>query len=508
MNIPINIETLLAGKVVESERIEYKKGWNPDAIMRTVAAFANDFENLGSGYILIGIEEEDGMPKRPVHGFPPEQFDKIQKEMIGYCNLIRPPYFPRLALEEVDGKHVLVIWVTAGSNRPYEVPKNVTARIKDYAYYIRQYSSSVIANAEQTRELLSLTANVPFDDRVNVKASLDDISSLLIRQHLKETGSKLYEESLNRTHEEICLQMNLAEGAAEHLLPKNVGLLMFNDHPEKFFPSTEIHVIEFPDGLAGSTFFEKIFNGPVQQQLRDALQYLKIQLIKSKTVKIKGEAESLSFYNYPFEAIEEALSNAVYHKNYEIREPVEVRILPSSIEIISFGGPDPSIRLDDLNKGRVVRARRYRNRRIGEFLKELHLTEGKGTGIPTIKRVMDSNGSPPAKYDTDGDERRFFITEIPINPNFIVQDVIESGQEKSWVKTKQKLGDRLGDKLGKTEWEILELVFQFEKISIVKIADTLDLSTTAIENNIKKLKDKKILQRIGSPKGGKWEINE
>ena len=208
MNIPINIETLLAGKVVESERIEYKKGWNPTAIMRTVAAFANDFENLGSGYIVVGIEEENGMPKRPVIGFPPKQFDKVQRAMIGYCNLIRPPYFPRLSLEEIDEKHVLLIWVTAGSNRPYEVPKDVTARNKEYRYYIRRFSSTVQANREQKQELLSLTANIPFDDRVNTKANPDDISPVLIQQHLREISSRLYEESLTLPHQDICRQMN------------------------------------------------------------------------------------------------------------------------------------------------------------------------------------------------------------------------------------------------------------------------------------------------------------
>ena len=180
MNIPINIETLLSGKVVESERIEYKKSWNPVSVMRTVSAFANDFENLGSGYIVIGVEEENGIPKRPVYGFSPDRFDKIQKEMIGYCNLIRPPYFPRLSLEEIDNKHVLLIWVTAGSNRPYEVPRDVTARVKDYSYYIRKYSSTIQANNEQKQELISLTANIPFDDRVNSRASVNDIIPYLI----------------------------------------------------------------------------------------------------------------------------------------------------------------------------------------------------------------------------------------------------------------------------------------------------------------------------------------
>ena len=43
MALPISIEKLLSGGVVESSRIEYKEGWNPDAIYRSICAFANDF---------------------------------------------------------------------------------------------------------------------------------------------------------------------------------------------------------------------------------------------------------------------------------------------------------------------------------------------------------------------------------------------------------------------------------------------------------------------------------
>ncbi len=50
------------------------------------------------------------------------------------------------------------------------------------------------------------------------------------------------------------------------------------------------------------------------------------------------------------------------------------------IEIVSHPGPDRSVTLEEL-KNYKVRSRRYRNRRIGEFLKELHLTEGRNTGF-------------------------------------------------------------------------------------------------------------------------------
>jgi len=79
------------------------------------------------------------------------------------------------------------------------------------------------------------------------------------------------------------------------------------------------------------------------------------------------------------------------HRNYELRDPIEVRVLPSSIEIISYSGIDPSLTQSDFEKG-VVRTRRYRNRQIGSFLKELGLTEGKGTGIP-IRNVDELTSS-------------------------------------------------------------------------------------------------------------------
>ncbi len=108
--------------------MEFKKGWNPVPILRTITAFANDFGNEGCGYIIIGVEEENGRAKRPVHGFNTDKFEQVQKELIGYCNLIQPSFFSRLALEAIDDKQVVVIWVPAGSNRPYKVPDDVTAK--------------------------------------------------------------------------------------------------------------------------------------------------------------------------------------------------------------------------------------------------------------------------------------------------------------------------------------------------------------------------------------------
>ena len=75
--IPLKIETLLEGRVVEHDRVEYKTGWNPNEIIRSICAFANDFDNTNGGYIVIGVEEKDGIPVFPLIGVPKEELDTI-----------------------------------------------------------------------------------------------------------------------------------------------------------------------------------------------------------------------------------------------------------------------------------------------------------------------------------------------------------------------------------------------------------------------------------------------
>ena len=82
MALPINIEDLLNKRKVESNRIEFKAGWNPDKIYHTVCAFATDLENIGGGYILVGVEKENGVAKRPVKGLNEKEIDDILRDCL------------------------------------------------------------------------------------------------------------------------------------------------------------------------------------------------------------------------------------------------------------------------------------------------------------------------------------------------------------------------------------------------------------------------------------------
>lgn len=414
--LPLNLLDLLRQRTVEGERIEYKAGWNPDAVVRTLCAFANDFENLGGGYIVLGQDCVDGQPIFPPVGLNDRQLDPIQRELLGYCNLIQPTYFPILSVEQYEGKNLIVLWAPGGLNRPYKAPRAVTARTKEYHYYIRRFSSTVEvkSNSEDEQELLRLTATVPFDDRQCRRADVDDLRPGLLQAYLKEVRSELHKVASKLPLVELGRQMNLVDGADEFVKPRNVGLLFFHDEPRKFIPGAQIDVVIFPAGPGGDVLIEKEFHGPLHEQVRDALRYIESSVIREKVIKHPDRAKATRFFNYPLSAIEEAVVNAVYHRSYEQREPVEVRINPEGIDVISYPGPDASIRIEALNSDKIM-ARRYRNRRIGEFLKELDLTEGRCTGIPKIRAAMKKNGSPPPRFSTD-EGRTYFAVELPVHP--------------------------------------------------------------------------------------------
>ena len=229
--------------------------------------------------------------------------------------------------------------------------------------------------------------------------------------------------------------LRIADGPSEYYKPLNVGLLFFNDSPDNFFPYSQIEIVNIPDPTEQG-MEERAFKGPIDDQLRNALNYIKNNVIAEKIFKVNGKAEAIRVKSYSYEAIEEFLSNAIYHKSYQIHEPVTVRIEADKIEITSAPGPDRSITNEDIRRYQM-RTRRYRNRRIGDFLKELHLVEGRNTGIPTALKAIKENGSPLPIFLTD-DDRTFFSVIIPIHEAFIEHKFIANNNDFSFKSSSKR----------------------------------------------------------------------
>ena len=506
MAIPTNIHTLLSGSVVEWARIEFKTTWDPEASLKTITAFANDLDNWGGGYVVLGVKEENGIPIKSYEGVPLNKVDTWQKDIFEKCKLIRPGYTPIIGVDELDGKTFIIIWCPGGDSRPYSSPKTMARNDKERCYYIRKGSVTVIPNDDEMKDLFALANKIPFDDRVNHVAELTDINFTLVKAYLKETGSALYRTADEIPFEELCADMHLISDLPEYAKPKNVALMFFNPEPEKFFPCAQIDVVQFPEGEGGDRIIEQIFTGPLHEQLRAALRYINNTIITEQVVKVPGRAEADRFFNYPYAAIEEALSNAVYHKAYDQREPIEVRVEKDMIEIISHPGPDRSVTLEGLRTFKV-RSRRYRNRRIGEFLKGLHLTEGRNTGFKKILDALAQNGSPLPEFETD-EAHDYFITRLFVREDFysyenVAENVVENVAD-IFTPSSRRFLENYSKTRRRTAELLLKAIASDSNITIAEMAAEACTTTRTVQRYLQEFQNAGILLRDGSDAAGKW----
>ena len=318
--------------------------------------------------------------------------------------------------------------------------------------------------------------------------------------------------------------MELYTGPKENRLLRNVTAMMFCENPNKFFPYTQIDVVTFPNGKMKdpNNFTEVTFKGSVPQMIKQTMDYIKSNVLKEHVRKVSGRQEAERFWNYPYDAIEEAVVNSVYHRDFLQHEPIEITIEPSGISILNCPGPDRSISKEDIAKGDMLKSRRYRNRRLGDFLKELDLTEGRSTGVPTIQAKLAENGSPRAIFETTDDRLTFLVT-IPIHEGCSDSSETKSESSGTSLSSSEESIETVGfssekstgssektsnssEKTSNSSEKILELIKQDPKISAAGIAMEIGISSRGVEKQIKKLREAGIIKRNGADKGGYWEI--
>ena len=278
--IPLKLETLLKGRVVEQDRVEYKRGWNPTDTIHTICAFANDFPNVNGGYIVIGIESKNGIPILPPYGIPKEQLDKIQQEIFQYCNMIEPRYVPKMEVIDYKDSDTFILYLrcSAGDGGPYQAPVEVYSGKKDgkkadrtMRYWIRGGSVTASAQQDEISELYDKFNAIPYDDRVNRKATVNDISRAYLEDFLRESKSSLVNQLKTDSIDDLLVSLEVANETDTDLAIRNIGVLMFGDRPHKLIPGAQIDLVRFhsPDAEGSDDFTEKTFTGPIYKQIRD-----------------------------------------------------------------------------------------------------------------------------------------------------------------------------------------------------------------------------------------------
>lgn len=165
------------------------------------------------------------------------------------------------------------------------------------------------------------------------------------------------------------------------------------------------------------------------------------------------------------------------------------------IEIVSFPGPDRSVTQEGLKRYKVTN-RRYRNRRIGDILKELHLTEGRNTGFGKILRALEVNGSPKPEFETD-DDHSYFISRIFVHETFLKDEESGSNQKGAKKELKKELKKGAENKL-----EILEKIEENPEITQVKLMEEFSISRKQIQRILDDLREEGLVERQGPKRGG------
>ena len=446
--LPFNLDDLLHCRGWESERVEFKASWDPKTtgpqVLRTICAFANDYHNLNGGCVVIGVEERDGRAVHPPRGLSAEGMAEAQKWIRGNCNRLVPPYPPILSPETVSGRLILVVWAPGSDMRPHRAPAR---RGRDLRYWVRLGAETVDAEqrSDLLRGLIEQTARVPWDDRRAANADVDDLREVRVREYLRDVDSGLRNESRER---EIYRRLRITTKVNDHEVPRNVGLLFFARDPVRWFRGAKIEVVQFTADRAGDVQEERVFKGGLADQLQDCLTYLE-NLSTYHLRKQPDRARVKGWVSYPLPALRETLVNALYHRSYDVDqpEPTKVYLYPSRVEVISYPGPVAGIEPHHLLPGAKVRAVPARNRRIGQFLKELGIAEGRLSGLPKVFQAMKANGSPAPEYEFD-DERTLFQATLPAHPEYAALSALRDAAHL------RALGD-LGEALSRIEtaWE-------------------------------------------------------
>ena len=192
------------------------------------------------------------------------------------------------------------------------------------------------------------------------------------------------------------------------------------------------------------------------------------------------------------QALREALVNLIIHTDYFSRANPRIRVFSDRFEFFNPGSLPKKIEYileEDFSLPR--------NPIIAKIFRFVRLAESIGSGFHKMIEGWEQHyGLKPV---IEGDFDYYKIT-FPV--------VTEKVPKKLGIKLGDKLGDKLGEKLGENEVKIIELMKENKYITTKELSGHIKISTTAVDNNISKLKKKGVLKRISSPKGGHWEVIE
>ncbi len=419
----------------ESEQVEWKEGVaDPKDVVATAVAFANDYSNLGGGYIVCGareVKDEFGFAKVEMVGLTASKLKEIENTVLNLCNKFVDPAIVPLTDEiptESPDKRVLVFIVPASPHA------HVFKTGEKDIHFVRIGRSTREAHNGVLRELLvKKKALEPWDRRINSNAGIEDIDLVVFRDALNDMRilepNRSLEDYLADTSRlsEFVPPMTGKLGLNLPSKPRNFALLMFGKDNTRFFQGAPSIFSIYPGkDRSEATAERKVITGPIAIQAKKLIELLNAQATTAfdKTSDVPNQQK------YPLRALQEAVVNALVHRDYESDQPVRVTVFSDRIEFNSPGGLPRAILPDAFKAGKASPF--WRNQSLAYFFNKLQLAQAEGQGIPTIIRTMEKEGCPAPVFDLTPES---VVCILPAHPRH------ESLRELASIESKVILGD-------------------------------------------------------------------
>ena len=382
MSLPININDLLQGKPVEWERLEFKAGWNPEDVLHTICAFANDLPNHRQpGYLLVGVKDNGLLSGLVVT-------DELLKNLGGIRSdgNVLPQPMMNIAKFSLENGEIAVVEVFPSDLPPVRYRGRV---------HIRVGPRKAIANEQEERVLSERRVAMAhsFDARSCTEATLDEVALGQFDAYRREV---IDPETIAANHRSIEQQLaSLRLYDPERSCPTHAGILLFGKNPRFFMPGAYVQYLKLPSTeLIDIPEDQAEISGDLNSMLRELEGRLKL-LIRTTMRSISALEEKL-LPDYPEWALRELLMNAVMHRNYDSNTPIRFYVFSDHIEIQSPGGL-----YGEATPENFPTRNSYRNPVIAEAMKSLGFVNRFGYGVQRAQALLSQNGNPPAEFEFD-----------------------------------------------------------------------------------------------------------
>ena len=351
---------------VEGDRLEFKETFN-DGVLKTISAFANTY----GGLMVVGVNN-----KREVVGIDvdDENYQKIINTVVNKLGIT-----PDFEIVEVNDKSILAIEV----NKSY-IPVSFEGR-----YYKRVGNTTRRMNFEELKRFFQ--RDLRWERLSERYFKIDEIDENSVRSFLRAAKAKGRLTVFNGDEpiEEIFRKLGLMENGKIN----NAGMLLFGKNPQKYFDHARVRVVRLKDSI--TIIGDRWIEGNLFNQFRETEEAIKNFI--NVRYEIKG-FEREDIWDYPLEAIREAIANAILHRDYMRAINVQIKVYDDRIWFYNVGGLPEDW---DTEKLLSSHASMPRNPTIFNIFYLAGIVESVGSGIERMTNALKDTGLPELKIEAN-----------------------------------------------------------------------------------------------------------